>query len=120
MARRRTVQLRYNEENHITPESIKKSISQVLTSVYEADYMTVPVISEKRIAYGSEEELPAMIRRLKDEMKEAARHLEFEKAAEIRDQIKSLTEILVTLGGEALASPAVPGGRSKERSDRRR
>jgi excinuclease ABC subunit B len=97
--RRRAVQLRYNEEHHITPESIKKSISQVLISVYEADYVTVPVISEKGAAYGSEEELPAMIRRLKDDMKEAARNLEFEKAAELRDQVKSLTEILMTLGG---------------------
>lgn len=95
--RRRVVQLRYNEEHHITPESIKKSISQVLTSVYEADYLTVPVISEKQAAYGSEEELSEKIRRLKAEMKEAARNLEFEKASEIRDRVKALTEILVTL-----------------------
>ncbi|MDD5168536.1 MAG: excinuclease ABC subunit UvrB [Syntrophales bacterium] len=98
--RRRAVQLKYNEVHHITPESIKKEISQVLTSVYEADYMTVPLVSEKLAPYGSEEEIPAMIRRLKEEMKAAAQALEFEKAAEIRDQIKALTEILVTMGGE--------------------
>jgi len=96
--RRRFVQLRYNKDHDITPESIKKSISQVLTSVSEADYVTVPVISERPAAYGSDEELPAIIRRLKSEMKEAARNLEFEKAAEIRDQIKGLTDILVALG----------------------
>jgi excinuclease ABC subunit B len=99
-ARRRTVQAQYNEKHGITPESIKKSISRVLTSIYEADYVTVPVVSEKSAVYGSEEELPAMIRRLKEEMKAAARDLEFERAAEIRDQIRTLKEILVTLGGE--------------------
>ncbi|MDQ5987504.1 MAG: UvrABC system protein B [Syntrophus sp. SKADARSKE-3] len=98
--RRRTVQLQYNEDNQITPESIRKTISQVLTSVYEADYMTIPIVADKQAAYGSEEELPAMIRRLKEEMKTAAKDLEFEKAAEIRDHIKALTELLVTLGGE--------------------
>ena len=98
--RRRVIQRQYNTDHGITPESIKKSINQVLTSVYEADYMTVPVLSEKRPAYGTEEELPAMIRRLKEEMKSAARDLEFEKAAELRDQIKALTEMMVTLGGE--------------------
>ena len=77
--RRRVIQRQYNTDHGITPESIKKSINQVLTSVYEADYMTVPVLSEKRPAYGTEEELPAMIRRLKEEMKSAARDLEFEK-----------------------------------------
>ena len=98
--RRRTIQLRYNEDNGITPETIKKSISQVLMSVSEADYMTVPTVSEKKVPYGSEEEIPATIRRLKEEMKAAAQALEFEKAAEIRDQIKTLTDLLMTLGGE--------------------
>jgi excinuclease ABC subunit B len=100
-ARRRAVQSQYNKEHGITPESIKKSISQVLTSIYEADYVTVPVVSEGPAVYRSEDELPAMIRRLKEEMKAAARDLAFERAAEIRDQVKALTEILVTMGGEA-------------------
>ena len=71
--------MRYNEDNGITPETIKKSISQVLMSVSEADYMTVPTVSEKKVPYGSEEEIPATIRRLKEEMKAAAQALEFEK-----------------------------------------
>jgi excinuclease ABC subunit B len=82
------------------PESIKKSISSVLSSIDEADYVTVPAVSEPHTAYGTPEELPGLIRRLKNEMKAAARDLEFEKAAAFRDQIKALSEMLMTLGGE--------------------
>lgn len=90
--------MRYNEEHNITPESIKKGIHDILASVYEADYVTVPVISKGREVIASEEELPVMIRKLKEEMKEAAKTLEFEKAAELRDQIKELTSILLEMG----------------------
>jgi excinuclease ABC subunit B len=98
--RRREIQRRYNEEHHITPESIKKSIHDILASVYEADYVTVPVVSEDRKIYVPENELPVMIKKLKEEMKEAAKNLEFEKAVELRDQIKELTGILLEMGGE--------------------
>jgi excinuclease ABC subunit B len=98
--RRREIQRRYNEEHHITPESIKKSIHDILASVYEADYVTVPVVSEDRKIYVPENELPVMIKKLKEEMKEAAKNLEFEKAAELRDQIKEFTGILLEMGGE--------------------
>ncbi len=50
--RRRIIQRKYNEENNITPESIKKSISNVLSSIYEADYMTVPIERKTGIAPG--------------------------------------------------------------------
>jgi excinuclease ABC subunit B len=98
--RRREIQRRYNEEHHITPESIKKSIHDILASVYEADYVTVPVVSEDRKIYVPENELPVMIKKLKEEMKEAAKNLEFEKAAELRDQIKEFTGILLEMGSE--------------------
>jgi len=98
--RRREIQRIYNEENNITPESIKKSIHNILTSVYEADYVTVPVISEDRKMYASEEELPVMIKKMKGEMKKAAKNLEFEKAAELRDRIKELSSILLEMGDE--------------------
>jgi len=98
--RRRAIQGRYNEENGITPESIKKSIHDILSSVYEADYITVPTDVKSKEIDISEEELPVMINKLKKEMKEAAKELEFEKAAEIRDRIKELTEILIEMGGE--------------------
>ena len=98
--RRRKLQDRYNEEHGITPESIKKSIHDILSSVYEADYVTVPVALKGMDIEVSEEELPVMIRNLKKEMKQAAKELEFEKAATLRDRIRELTNILIEMGGE--------------------
>jgi excinuclease ABC subunit B len=98
--RRRRMQERYNEENHITPETIRKSIYDILGSVYEADYLTVPVIAERAAPYESAEELPDLIRRLTSEMKQAAQDLEFEKAAAIRDQLRELNAIMLEFSGE--------------------
>ena len=97
--RRRKLQRTYNEENNITPESIRKTIHNILGSVYEADYATVPLVAEGKIPYDSEQEIPAVLIRLKKEMKQAAAELEFEKAAEIRDQIKEMTTMMLALGG---------------------
>ena len=97
--RRRKLQRPYNEENNITPESIRKTIHNILGSVYEANYATVPLVAEGKIPYDSEQEIPAVIARLKQEMKQAAAELEFEKAAEVRDQIKELTTMMLALGG---------------------
>ncbi|MDO8723637.1 MAG: helicase-related protein, partial [Syntrophales bacterium] len=108
--RRRKVQFRYNEENNITPESIKKSIHNILASVYEADYGTLPKVEEKTEAYGSEKELPEIIRELKEEMKGAAKELEFEKAAQLRDRIKELFALMLELG---ITSPLDGKGRKR-------
>ena len=96
--RRRVIQNKYNEENNITPESIKKSISNVLSSIYEADYMTVPIAPKSKIASATEEDLPALIAKLTKEMKQAAKNMEFEKAAELRDELKELNKILLEMG----------------------
>jgi len=96
--RRRIIQARYNEENNITPETIKKSISNVLGSIYEADYMTVPVDAKGRSIPAKEEDLPAFIKNLTAEMKQAAKNLEFEKAAGLRDEIKEMNKILLEMG----------------------
>ncbi len=98
--RRRKIQMRYNEEHNITPESIRKGINDILASIYEADYITVPVALKDREVIVSEEELPEMIRKLKEEMRGAAKNLEFEKAAELRDKIKELSSILLEMGEE--------------------
>ena len=98
--RRRKIQSRYNEEHGITPESIKTGIHEVLRSVYEADYLTVPIaVSEEEAAYASEKELPVMIRKLKEEMRQAAKALEFEKAAVLRDRIRDLSKLMLEMGG---------------------
>ncbi len=98
--RRRGLQQRYNEENGITPETIKKSINNILGSVYEADYVTIPSVRESGIPYDEEEELPELIKRLTMEMKTAAKNLEFEKAADLRNRIRELNEIFLEMGGK--------------------
>jgi len=89
--RRRQLQQEYNQKHNITPQSIKKSISDILGSIYETDYYTVPLeVSEEKEEYYTKEELQERIKVLESEMREAAKRLEFEKAAELRDQIKRL------------------------------
>ena len=94
--RRRQIQLKFNEENHITPESIKKDVGDILSSVYEADYVTVSV-EEKMDAYLSGD-VPSMIKKLEGKMKLAAKNLEFEKAAQLRDEIRELSRVETELG----------------------
>ncbi len=90
--RRREIQEAYNRHHGITPETVKKAIPDILASIYEADYVTVPMVAEKPEEYVSIFEIPKRVSRLKKEMREAASKLNFEKAAEIRDRIKSLEE----------------------------
>jgi excinuclease ABC subunit B len=90
--RRRRIQEEYNRVHHITPETVKKSVRNILTSIYEADYFNVPAVSDVDGEYVPVKELPAIIEKLKREMKEAASRLEFERAAEIRDKIQRLEE----------------------------
>ena len=90
--RRRKIQQEYNKTYHITPETVKKSIRNIMASIYEADYFTIPSVSDTKEEYGSIKEIPALIQKLKKEMKEAAGRLEFERAAELRDRIQRLEE----------------------------
>jgi excinuclease ABC subunit B len=94
--RRRKIQEEYNLTHGITPESIKKAIRDVLGSVYEADYYTVPVVREEEAGYLAPREVPKAIRQLKKEMRKAAEQLEFERAAELRDRIQHLQEAAIT------------------------
>jgi excinuclease ABC subunit B len=88
--RRRELQHQFNEDHGITPESIVKSISDVLHSVYEADYVTVPLAAEAEDRYHSQEELDKLLKKLRKEMKAAADRYDFERAAELRDRIFKL------------------------------
>ncbi|MBW2172498.1 MAG: excinuclease ABC subunit UvrB, partial [Deltaproteobacteria bacterium] len=88
--RRRRLQAAFNEEHGITPETIQKDITSILTSVYEADYVTVPTVSEPLSEFQSMDDLDHMIQELESEMKRAVQELAFEKAAELRDQLKEL------------------------------
>ena len=99
-SRRRKIQGEFNIRHGITPETIRKEIDNILSSIYEADYVTVPVVAEKDSVYLTEEQLTKKLRELKKEMKKAAENLEFEKAARLRDTIRELSELELHLGGE--------------------
>ena len=89
--RRRARQEEYNRENGITPESIKKGIGDLLSSVYEHDYLAVPdVVEEPEERYRSLDDIEGEIRSLEKQMREAAKALEFERAGELRDRIRRL------------------------------
>ena len=88
--RRRLIQLEYNKIHHITPRSIHKNIDNVLGSVCEADYVNVPIVAEAEGEYLTQERLEGMIQNLTARMKEASKRLEFEEAALLRDQLRSL------------------------------
>jgi excinuclease ABC subunit B len=90
--RRRKIQEKYNQEFNITPESIKKSISDILSSIYEKDYFTVDIDKgyqpDQFIKHGASFE--ENIKSMEIEMFKAAEELAFEKAALLRDKIIEL------------------------------
>jgi excinuclease ABC subunit B len=92
--RRRAIQEVYNRQHGITPTSIVKQIDEVLSSVYERDYITVPIAPDERDQFHSEGELRAAIARLEADMKAAAANLEFERAASVRDRVRRLRALL--------------------------
>ena len=90
MERRRGKQQEYNRRHGITPASIVKEIDDVLSSVYERDYVTVPLVRESRETFRTARDLAARVTELESEMRAAAANLEFERAAEVRDRIRNL------------------------------
>ena len=88
--RRRVVQRQYNEANNITAESILKPIDMSLARIVEADYLPIPAEEDEVELPSSPEEMAKLVERLENQMREAAQKFEFEKAATLRDRIKSL------------------------------
>jgi len=88
--RRRALQEAYNAEHGITPQSIVKQIDEVMSSIYERDYVTPAVSPDGTDRFKTQAELDAYIASLQDEMRAAAANLDFEKAAALRDDIKRL------------------------------
>jgi excinuclease ABC subunit B len=92
--RRREKQFAYNEENGITPQSIIKGVDMELAHIVEADYVTIPLDAGKLDAAvagaKSEQQVAELLQKLEAQMREAAKKFEFEKAAQLRDRIRSI------------------------------
>lgn len=94
--RRRKAQAQYNKENGITPEGIKKDVVDILSSIYEKDYYTVPIdeLEEQGI---EPKKLSKMVTKLRKEINEAAKRWDFEKAAQLRDRLMKLEKMEIAL-----------------------
>jgi len=90
--RRRAVQVRYNSEHGITPQSILKPVDMTLASIVEADYATVSLAETAFDEFQTEEQLREAIVKLETAMREAAKNFEFEKAAVLRDRVRALKQ----------------------------
>ncbi|HEY3275709.1 MAG TPA: excinuclease ABC subunit UvrB [Syntrophorhabdaceae bacterium] len=95
--RRRKIQLEYNEKNGITPEGIKKSVVDLLSSIYEKDYYTIPTdeLDEKGVT--EPKKLSRMIKKLRKEISEASKRWDFERAAQLRDRLLKLEQMEIAL-----------------------
>jgi excinuclease ABC subunit B len=108
--RRRAKQLEYNKENNVTPMSIVKSVDMDLARIVEADYVTIPLDDPSLSASGvkNEKQLAEILAQLETQMREAAKKFEFERAAQLRDRIRSLKQKDVSglFTPESAATPA--------------
>jgi excinuclease ABC subunit B len=101
--RRREKQRRYNEENRITPESIVKPVDMALAAIVEADFVTPPLdLPDDELA--TPDQMDELIAGLEKQMREAAKQFEFEKAAQLRDRIRSLKEKEAAARGSGISS----------------
>ncbi len=90
--RRRAVQMAYNEVHSITPESIRKDVVDILSSIYEKDYYTVDVddLEEQGV---DPKKLSRMVKKLRKDINEAAKRWDFERAAQLRDRLVRLEQM---------------------------
>ncbi len=96
--RRRLLQADYNLRHGITPESIRKNISDILHSIYEADYVRPPEVAEAGRPYLDPKAAAREMKRLEKEMRELARQYRFEEAAAVRDRWRRLQDLDLGLG----------------------
>jgi excinuclease ABC subunit B len=91
---RRQIQERYNQEHHITPETIRKDVKNILASIYESDYNESALADVEEVSNYSDE----TVRELEEKMKKAAAELNFEQAAIFRDKIKEIKQKRLAFG----------------------
>jgi excinuclease ABC subunit B len=119
--RRRNKQLGFNAQHGITPRGVVKRIKDIIDGVYEADEagaISRAAAEQAHLASMNEKELSREIKRLEKTMLEHARNLEFEKAAEARDQLAKLKRLV--FGAEGTEALGVPPGESKPGRDTRK
>jgi excinuclease ABC subunit B len=95
--RRRAIQRQYNEEHGIEPATIIKAVDSDLVKMANLDYFEIPGLpsDRRKLELGEGEDLDKAISRLSKEMKDAAKDLDFERAAEIRDKLRELKELRI-------------------------
>jgi len=93
--RRRKIQQAYNQKHHITPVSIQKDITPIFDFGDAQDVTAKDQVAETIAKYKSLDDIDAVIKTLEKQMDDAARELEFEKAADLRDQIRALQKLII-------------------------
>ncbi len=93
--RRREIQHAYNQKHGITPQTIRKEVTQIFDFGKELETRPAQQLSEDLAKYKSLDDIDATIKAIESEMRQAAKALEFERAAELRDQIKALKKMIV-------------------------
>jgi excinuclease ABC subunit B len=102
-ARRREKQVQWNEENGITPESVKSRIADILDSVYERDHVRADISGFADSGAMMGNNLKTHLEHLEKKMRDAAADLDFETAARLRDEIKRLRETELAIADDPLA-----------------
>jgi excinuclease ABC subunit B len=93
--RRREIQQVYNQRHNITPETIQKEITQVFAFGNEQEDTPIDHVAETMASFKSLDDIDAVVKSLEEEMNQAAKELEFEKAADLRDRIRTLQKLIV-------------------------
>ena len=93
--RRRKIQHAYNQEHNITPETIRKEVTQIFNFGQKVEAASADEVAEDLTQYKSLDDVDDVIKSLDSEMQKAAKALEFERAADLRDQIKRLKKLIV-------------------------
>jgi excinuclease ABC subunit B len=100
--RRRVKQIEYNQKHGITPQTIYKSTEEILAgtavadvrSSHDASRKAVPAIAESVVRYMTDDQRKDLLEELRTEMRNAAKDLEFERAAELRDEISRIEKMI--------------------------